>query len=429
MIQLKRGFSLDLVNTMLEDGQLCLEHSYNGDDKVYRLKVGDGTTYYNKLPYLNLNPLVYTDAGIDGSLVRTSLAPGTPGGGGTTLSFKIKNIAEPEDDSDAVTKQYVDKRGIRNENNSDIYASVYCDNTTSNLFMPILHYEVDMVDSNVQYVETFLCTINSNITNVSNFATSFMFTVSIRIGDPNYQLNYDVKYHELPPDGFDLCLSVNKEEAYNHKYEFVLFSRWTGQTYNGQSYQALSKQWNEPGLTRTLYQNESGISYPTTGVDYEIYWAPKTLPNLDKIYPVGSIYMSTSSTNPGTIFGGTWSAYSQGRVLVGYDSTQAEFNSANKTGGNKLTTHTHATAYHTLTVDEMPGHSHAVGDEGITNSVIMNSVGSTGEVSWEHGSNRLAAGTIQYTGGNQPHNHGNTSSVNLSTLQPYIVVYMWRRTA
>lgn len=280
MIQLKRGFSLDLVDTTLQDGQLCLEHSYNGDDKLYRLKVGDGTTSYNKLPYLNLNPLVYTDAGIDGSSVRTSLAPGTPGGGGTILSFKVKNIAEPEDDSDAVTKQYVDKRGIRNENDSDIYASVYCNNTTSNLFMPILHYEVDMVDTNIQYVETFLCTINSDITNVSKFATSFMFTVSIRIGDPNYQLSYGVKYHELPPDGFDLCLSVNKKEAHNHKYEFVLFSHWTNQTYNGQSYQALSKQWNEPGLTRTLYQNEPGISYPTTGVDYEIYWAPKTLPNL-----------------------------------------------------------------------------------------------------------------------------------------------------
>ena len=94
-----------------------------------------------------------------------------------------------------------------------------------------------------------------------------------------------------------------------------------------------------------------------------------------------------------------------------------------------MTTHTHATAYHTLTVDEMPGHSHAVGDEGITNSVIMNSVGSTGEVSWEHGSNRLAAGSIQYTGGNQPHSHGNTGSAPINNLQPYIVVYMWRRTA
>lgn len=150
MIQLKRGFSLDLVDTTLEDGQLCLEHSYNGDDKVYRLKVGDGTTSYNKLPYLNLNPIVYTDAGIDGNYIQTSPAPGTPGGGGTVLSFKIKNIAEPEDDRDAATKQYVDKRGIRNENNSDIYASVYCDNTTSNQYIKILQYDVNMVDHSEQ---------------------------------------------------------------------------------------------------------------------------------------------------------------------------------------------------------------------------------------------------------------------------------------
>ena len=425
MIQLKRGFSLDLVDTMLEDGQLCLEHSYNGDDKVYRLKVGDGTTSYNKLPYLNLNPLVYTDAGIDGSLVRTSLAPGTPGGGGTILSFKVKNIAEPEDDSDAATKQYVDKRGIRNENHSDIFASVSCNSTTSNQYMKILQYEVDMVDSNIQYVETFLCTINSNITNLSNFAISFLFTISVRVGDPNYQLTYNIKYHELPPNNFDLIMTIRKDST--TKYTFVLYSKWTNQTYNGQSYQALSKQWDEPGLTRTLYQNSTGISsLPSVTT---VYTAPKTLPNLDAIYPVGSIYMSTSSTNPGNIFGGTWSAYSQGRVLVGYDSTQAEFNTVNKTGGNKLTTHTHTTANHTLTVDEMPGHSHAVGDAGTTNSVIMNSVDSIGEVSWEHGSNRLAAGSIQYTGGNRPHNHGNTGSAPINNLQPYITVYMWRRTA
>lgn len=423
MIQLKRGFSLDLSDTTLEDGQLCLEHSYDGDDKVYRLKVGDGTTSYNKLPYLNLNPLVYTDAGIDGSLVRTSLAPGTPGGGGSALSFKIKNIAEPEDDSDAATKQYVDKRGIRNENNSDTYASVYCDNTTSNQYMKILQYDVDMVDSNLQYVETFLGTFNSNVTNpISSHGTSFMFTISIRIGDPDYSLSYSIKYHELPPDNFYLIMTINKEST--TKYTFVLYSRWMNQAYNGQSYQALSKQWNEPGLTRSLYQNATGIDALPSVTN--TYTAPKILPNLDAIYPVGSIYMSTSSTNPASIFGGTWSVYSQGRVLVGYDPTQVEFNEVGGTGGFKSIRHDHSTAYHTLTEEEMPSHTHvAVGGS----NVIVNSVESTGEVTWEHGSNRLAAKSLTNTGGNRPHNHGNTSSVNLSTLQPYVVVRIWRRTA
>ena len=277
MIQLKRGFSLDLTNTILEDGQLCLEHSYNGDDKIYRLRVGDGSTSYNQTPYLNLDPRIYKDWGIDGSYIMASPSPGTPGGGGNILNFKIKNIAEPEDDSDATTKQYVDKRGIRNENNSDIYASVYCDSNTANKYMKILQYEVDMVDQNVQYVETFLCTFNTNVTNPSNFGTSFMFTVSIRVGDPNYQLTYNIKYHELPPDNFDLIMTINKQST--TKYTFVLYSKWTNQTYNGQSYQALSKQWDEPGLTRTLYQNAAGISsLPSVTA---VYTAPRTLPDLN----------------------------------------------------------------------------------------------------------------------------------------------------
>lgn len=53
------------------------------------------------------------------------------------------------------------------------------------------------------------------------------------------------------------------------------------------------------------------------------------------IYPVGSIYLSTSSTNPGAIFGGTWEHWGKGRVPVSIDTNQTEFNTVNKTGGHK----------------------------------------------------------------------------------------------
>lgn len=66
---------------------------------------------------------------------------------------------------------------------------------------------------------------------------------------------------------------------------------------------------------------------------------------LDAVYPVGSIYMSVKSTNPGTLFGGTWVAIAQGRTLVGVNTSDTDFKTPEKTGGKKTTTvnfnHTH----------------------------------------------------------------------------------------
>ena len=62
-------------------------------------------------------------------------------------------------------------------------------------------------------------------------------------------------------------------------------------------------------------------------------------------YPVGAIYLSIDSTNPGVLFGGTWKQIAQGRTLVGVDTSQAEFNDVKKTGGEKA---------HTLSVGEKP---------------------------------------------------------------------------
>lgn len=119
------------------------------------------------------------------------------------------------------------------------------------------------------------------------------------------------------------------------------------------------------------------------------------------IYPVGSIYMSVSSTNPSTLFGGTWAAWGSGRVPVGIDTEQTEFNTVEKTGGAKT---------HTLTTDEMPSHFHYTGNP--------NSGGSSG---WyqSSGNKYSSTATTNPAGGGQAHNN----------LQPYIVCYMWERTA
>lgn len=66
-------------------------------------------------------------------------------------------------------------------------------------------------------------------------------------------------------------------------------------------------------------------------------------------YPVGTIFQSISSTNPGTFMGGTWTRFSQGRVLVGINEADGDFISVLKTGGTKS---------HTLSTSEIPTHNH-----------------------------------------------------------------------
>ena len=136
-----------------------------------------------------------------------------------------------------------------------------------------------------------------------------------------------------------------------------------------------------------------------------------------KTYPVGSIYISTSSANPSTIYGGTWERYGQGKTLVGLNESETEFSTINKTGGEKT---------HTLTINEMPSHNHQIGSGDGSNGLI---IGSAPESNILVGVNNYY---IKYDGvGNGPSTYLNTYNVGGSSahnnLQPYITVYMWKR--
>lgn len=61
-----------------------------------------------------------------------------------------------------------------------------------------------------------------------------------------------------------------------------------------------------------------------------------------KIYPVGALYFSAVDVNPGTFLGGTWERWGAGRVVTGYDSTDSDFNAAEKVGGSKTRSYTPA---------------------------------------------------------------------------------------
>jgi len=128
---------------------------------------------------------------------------------------------------------------------------------------------------------------------------------------------------------------------------------------------------------------------------------------LADVYPVGSIYINAAvSTNPATLLGfGTWAAFGTGRTMVGIDASQTEFDTLEETGGSKT---------HTLTTSELPSHTHN-NPSGILPAPNSNDVDVTG------GNGRTLGNNVatDATGGGSAHNN----------LQPYIVVYMWKRTA
>ena len=140
---------------------------------------------------------------------------------------------------------------------------------------------------------------------------------------------------------------------------------------------------------------------------------------LAAVYPVGSIYSNaTSSTNPATLLGfGTWTAFGAGKVMVGIDSGDTDFDTAEETGGAKT---------HQLTIAEMPLHGHPFRTDAQTDSNSDNSGGFS--MNRDNDRNEAAfTGTPSETRGEQIGGTGGDGAHN--NLQPYIVVYMWKRTA
>lgn len=154
---------------------------------------------------------------------------------------------------------------------------------------------------------------------------------------------------------------------------------------------------------RTPAEIKSDIGAGSGGVDVSTV--------LSKVYPVGSIYMSVNSTNPKTLFGGTW-VQLEDRFLLGAGTTYK----AGATGGE---------ATHTLTLEEMPSHNHPIyapnaggSDEGA--ALGFPTVGSS-KTWWAEASKtgRRGGGSTAKEGEAQTHNN----------MPPYLAVYMWKRTA
>ena len=178
-------------------------------------------------------------------------------------------------------------------------------------------------------------------------------------------------------------------------------------------------------LKSTVNSNNSSLNSQISEINNSI----QTKTTLNEVYPIGSIYITATEDTVAKVqtkFGGTWVAYGTGKTLVGVDTSQTEFNTVEKTGGEKT---------HTLTVAEMPSHNHKIiNDTYLNDSVVERDYfqiwnGGNSYTGSDLNGYKVATGygngTMLYrihinsTGGSQPHNN----------LQPYITVYMYKRTA
>ena len=155
------------------------------------------------------------------------------------------------------------------------------------------------------------------------------------------------------------------------------------------------------------------------------------------IFPVGSIRMTVSAADESAFLGGTWVRWGTGRVPVGVNTSDTNFNTVEKTGGANT---------HTLVTAELPSHNHS-----FSGSVTVNANGAhTHQAS--SGSYKVGSGSAstyyymtnggstsgQTTGSGGSHDHSgsvsgsvgnNGSGAAHNNLQPYITCYFWKRTS
>ena len=132
----------------------------------------------------------------------------------------------------------------------------------------------------------------------------------------------------------------------------------------------------------------------------------KTAMDAAPAYPVGAIFTTTvayanSAAVVAAVGGTTWTAFGAGKVLVGVDAGDSDFDTVEETGGAKT---------HTLTISEMPAHTHTYGKSTTSENMSIHDI---------NGLRGAATTNTSSTGGGGAHNN----------LQPYITVYMWKRTA
>ena len=191
---------------------------------------------------------------------------------------------------------------------------------------------------------------------------------------------------------------VRKAADLEQKYSF-------GKVFSNQARLNESQEQELDSQRLTLSQFVSYASVAIETLRKDVTEVNKTLGSIDDqfadywktIYPIGHVYISLSETNPSALFGGTWEQL-EDMFLLGASDVYP----AGSTGGE---------AEHTLTIDEMPAHTHA----GVRRSSANEGTVSTGSST----SSKDATYETDSTGGGLAHNN----------MPPYLAVYMWKRIA
>lgn len=153
---------------------------------------------------------------------------------------------------------------------------------------------------------------------------------------------------------------------------------------------------------------------------------------LDRIHPVGSLYFSTNSTSPASLFGGTWERYAQGRVMVSASDTDTDF-TVGKTGGEKTHSHTYGIVFGNNYGMTVLSDSRTSPQTGLIDyaRTVGNRIRKHGVPPINNTTNGFADLVYGSYGNDKPldlkMNEGNTTSD--SSMEPYVAVYIWRRTA
>ncbi len=226
------------------------------------------------------------------------------------------------------------------------------------------------------------------------------------VGNYYCPLNTTVKTLKNCPTGYAFTMEVRKGTGDNYPQQVIY--EYIGGGFERYFDHIDSKSWKPWGSRWNSNNRFSVISN-----------AVKSLYLL--MHPVGSIVMTTNNSNPGNTFGGTWQAWGAGRVPVGVDTNQTEFNSSNKTGGSKTVSHTHNPGTLVANIGAIDNDTTSIGYDAV------NKTGTTYDYAFSHGNlktnippNRINHATSIW---------GKTESTQVTNLQPYVTCYMWRRTA